>query len=79
MSTSHTRRNYRRHWYPEIISRDTYDTWLEKDETVAQICTRKAQEIVKTHEPPPLPDKVEQELERIMQRYLPGFNYESTT
>ncbi len=79
MSTSHTRRNYRRHWYPEIISRDTYDTWLEKDETVAQICTRKAQEIVKTHEPPPLPDKVEQELERIMQRYLPGFNYENTT
>jgi trimethylamine--corrinoid protein Co-methyltransferase len=79
MSTAHTRKNYRRHWYPEIISRDTYDTWLEKDETVAQICTRKAQEILKTHEPPPLQAKVEGELERIMRRYLPGFNFESTT
>jgi len=79
MSTSHTRLNYRRHWYPEILSRDTYDTWLEKDQTIAQICTRKAQEILKTHETPPLQAKVEGELERIMRCYLPDFNYESTT
>jgi len=42
MSAAHTRRNYRRHWYPEIISRDTYDTWKEKGESIEQICQRKA-------------------------------------
>jgi trimethylamine:corrinoid methyltransferase-like protein len=28
MSAPHTLRNYRQHWYPNIINRDTYATWL---------------------------------------------------
>ncbi len=76
MSAAHTRQNYRRHWYPEIISRDTYDTWQEKGETIAQICRRKAQEIVTNHQSPPLPAGVESEIERIMRQYLPEFAFE---
>jgi len=76
MSAAHTRRNYRRHWYPEIISRDTYDTWKEKGETIEQICRRKAQEIVTSHQPVPLPAGAEAELERIIHRYLPDFRFE---
>ena len=76
MSAAHTRRNYRRHWYPEIISRDTYDTWKEKGETIEQICRRKAQEIVTNHQPVPLPAGAEAELERIIHRYLPDFRFE---
>jgi trimethylamine--corrinoid protein Co-methyltransferase len=76
MSAPHTRRHYRRHWYPEIISRDTYDTWREKGETIEQICQCKAQEIVLSHHPTPLKVAVEAELERIMQRYLPDFEFE---
>ena len=76
MSAAHTRRNYRRHWYPEIISRDTYDTWKEKGETIEQICRRKAQEIVTNHQPVPLPAGAEAELERIIRRYLPDFRFE---
>ncbi len=75
MSAPHTLRNYRRHWYPEIISRDSYDTWKEKDETIEQICRRKAQEIVANHQPPPLTANVESELERIMHRHVPGFHF----
>jgi trimethylamine--corrinoid protein Co-methyltransferase len=75
MSTEHTRRNYRRHWYPEIISRDTYDTWKEKGETIEQICRRKAQEILENHQPPELPADDEAELERVMRRYLPDFRF----
>ncbi|MFC1996385.1 trimethylamine methyltransferase family protein [Chloroflexota bacterium] len=73
MSAAHTRRNYRRHWYPEIISRDTYDTWKEKGETIEQICQDKAQEIVSNHHPQPLPVDIEAELERIIRRLLPEF------
>jgi trimethylamine--corrinoid protein Co-methyltransferase len=76
MSAVHTRRNYRRHWYPEIISRDTYDTWKEKGETIEQTCRRKAQEILKHHQPVPLAAGVEAELERIMRRFLPAFEFD---
>ncbi len=76
MSAAHTRRNYRRHWYPEIISRDTYDTWKEKGETIEQICRRKAQEIVTHHEPPALSANTEAELERIVRQFGPRFHFE---
>ena len=76
MSTDHTRLNYHRHWYPEIISRDTYDTWKEKGYTIDQICNRKAQEIVDTHQPSLLSGKVTEEIEGIMRRYIPDFGFE---
>jgi trimethylamine--corrinoid protein Co-methyltransferase len=76
LSAAHTRRNYRRHWYPEIISRDTYDTWKEKGESIEQICRHKAQEILKHHQPTPLETGVEAELERVMRRYLPDFGFD---
>jgi len=76
MSAAHTRRNYRRHWYPEIISRDTYDAWLEKSETIEQICRRMAQDLVINHKPQPLAAAAETELERILRRYLPDFHFE---
>ena len=75
MSAAHTRRNYRRHWYPEIISRDTYDTWKDKGDTIEQICRRRAQEIVKTHQPIPLAAGVEAELERIVRRFISDFRF----
>jgi len=73
ISTPHTIRNYRQHWYPEIISRDTYDTWKDKGDTIEQICQRKAQEIVKCHQPTPLSAGEEAEIERIIWDYLPDF------
>ena len=76
LSAAHTRRNYRRHWYPEIISRDTYDTWKDKGETIEQICRRKAQEILTNHKPTALPPQVESEIERVMRRYNPEFHFE---
>jgi len=76
MSAPHTLNNYRRHWYPEIISRDTYDTWQEKGETVEKICQRKALDILDNHHPIPLTADVETELERIMRRYIPDFHFE---
>jgi trimethylamine--corrinoid protein Co-methyltransferase len=75
MSAAHTRRNYRRHWYPEIISRDTYDTWKEKGETIEEICRNKAQDIISNHQPAPLSPEIQAELEHIMRRFIPGFDF----
>jgi len=70
LKARHTRRTFRQHWLPGILSRDTYEAWQAKGETVEQICRRKAQDILAHHQPPPLPAAVEAELERIVRRYL---------
>jgi trimethylamine:corrinoid methyltransferase-like protein len=79
MSAAHTRRNYRRHWYPGILSRDTYDTWKEKGETIEEICRRKALSILENHRSPKLSAEVEAELAYIMRRYLPDFRFEGSS
>ena len=76
MSARHTRSNYRQHWYPNILSRDTYETWREKSESIEQICRRKAQDLITHHQPPSLPVAVETELERIIRDYIPNFSFE---
>ena len=77
LKEKHTRRNFRQHWQPGILSRDTYETWRAKGETIEQICRRKAQDILAQHQPPPLPAEVEAEIERIVRRYLgPEFHFE---
>ena len=77
LKAKHTRRTFRQHWQPGILNRDTYETWQAKGETIEQICRRKAEDILVQHQPPPLPAKVEAELERIVRRYLgPEFHFE---
>lgn len=78
LKAKHTRRTFREHWQPGVLSRDTYEAWQAKGETIEQICRRKAQDILDQHRPPPLPARVEAELERIVRRFLgPEFHFES--
>jgi trimethylamine--corrinoid protein Co-methyltransferase len=70
LGTRHTRRTFREHWLPGILSRDTYETWQAKGESIEQACRRKAHDILDQHEPLPLPADVEAELEHIVRRYL---------
>jgi trimethylamine--corrinoid protein Co-methyltransferase len=74
LGAKHTRRTFREHWLPEIFSRDPYETWQGRGQTIEEICQRKAQDILAGHQPPPLPAGVEAELERILRRYL-GSNF----
>ena len=76
MKARHTRRTFREHWQPGILSRDTYERWRSKGETIEQICRRRAQDILAQHRSPSLPAGVEAELERIVRRYLgPDFHF----
>lgn len=77
LGAKHTRRTFREHWLPGILSRDSYEAWQAKGETIEQVCRRKAREMLEQHQPPPLPVEVEAELERIVRRYLgPDFHFE---
>jgi trimethylamine--corrinoid protein Co-methyltransferase len=76
LKAKHTRRTFREHWLPDILSRDTYERWQARDETVEQTCRRTAQDILAQHQTSPLPAGVEAELERILRRYLgPDFHF----
>jgi trimethylamine--corrinoid protein Co-methyltransferase len=70
LKAKHTRRTFREHWQPEILSRDAYEAWQAKGETIEDVCRRKAMNILAEHQPPPLPANVEAEMERVMRRYL---------
>jgi trimethylamine--corrinoid protein Co-methyltransferase len=77
LKAKHTRRTFREHWLPDILSRDTYERWQARGETVEQTCRRTAQDILVQHRAPPLSAKIEAELERILRRYLgPDFHFE---
>jgi trimethylamine--corrinoid protein Co-methyltransferase len=57
-------------WYiSEIGSHEAYDSWKEKGEKdILEEAHEKVNEILKTHEPLPLDDDVEKELEKICKR-----------
>jgi trimethylamine--corrinoid protein Co-methyltransferase len=77
LGAKHTRQTFREHWLPIILSRDTYETWEAKGESIEDICRRRAEELLIQHQPPPLPASVEAELERIVRRYMgPDFSFE---
>jgi len=77
LKAKHTRRTFRQHWLPHILSRDSYDTWRAKGQTVEQVCRQKAREILEGHRPPLLPAAVEAELERIVRRHVgPEFHFD---
>jgi trimethylamine--corrinoid protein Co-methyltransferase len=70
LKEAHTRGNYQRHWQPEIFSRDTYETWQDKNTNIESQCRQKAHHILNTHQTETLPASVEAEIERVLRRYL---------
>jgi trimethylamine--corrinoid protein Co-methyltransferase len=73
----HTKARSRQHWLPEILDRDTYETWLAKAETIKSRSHAKANEILSNHQPAPLPIEVEAEMERILRDHIgPNFHFD---
>jgi trimethylamine:corrinoid methyltransferase-like protein len=76
LKSKHTRRHFLKHWQPGILSRDTYETWQTKGETIEQLCRQKVKQTLDHHRPPQLPATVEADIERIVRRYKPDFFFE---
>ena len=70
MKEKHTRRNYKRHWQPELLNKEAYETWMESKEMVAEKGRQKAKDILASHKHPRLPITTEAEIERILQKHL---------
>ena len=70
LKEKHTKKHYSRHWQPEFLNRDAYETWQENGESLENKCRNKAKQILQEHKPAPLPASIESELERILRRFL---------
>ncbi len=76
LKEKHTKRHYKRHWQPELLNREAYETWLEDRESLENKCRNKARQILQEHKPIALPASVESELERIIRRFAgPNFGF----
>jgi trimethylamine--corrinoid protein Co-methyltransferase len=77
LRAKHTKNNYKRHWQPEFLNRDAYETWFERGESLEEKCRTKAKRILREHKHKSLPPNVETELERIIRRFLgPNFGFD---
>ena len=65
----HTLRHFREHHQSKLIDRQNYDGWVAAgSSTMQERLTERVQWILENHEPPPLPDDVVEELDRIVAR-----------
>jgi len=75
LKEKHTRRNYKRHWHPDLLNKEAYETWIVHRESVAEKSRQKAKDILASFQPPRLPAKTEAEIERILRKHLgPDFS-----
>lgn len=75
MSSKHTIKNYKRHWYPEILIRETYDTWIETGEPIKETCLNKAKKVLEDNKFYALSTDIESELETIMRKHISDFHF----
>jgi len=68
LKAKHTRIHYNDHWDPGILSRDAYETWSERGQTIESRCRQNAIDIIQQHQPERLSPSTEAELERILRR-----------
>jgi len=68
MDQEHTARHFRRElWFPRLLDRDFYDSWLAGGaKTMGQRCREEKRRLLREHTPQPLPDDVEKEVARVL-------------
>ncbi len=67
LADRHTRDHYRAYWRPEILIRDSYETWQKKESpTVLDAAQKRALHLLEEHKPLPLPAKAEAAIDEVL-------------
>lgn len=71
LTHAHTFERMRTQSKAEIFNRKPRDTWLEADngKTAAEVATKKAKEIIESHQPSPLPHGAEQTMNEMVAEF----------
>ncbi|MBL7163507.1 MAG: trimethylamine methyltransferase family protein [Anaerolineales bacterium] len=54
------------HLLPNLFPRESYESWEARGQTEEEMALARVQQILKTHQPTPLPDEVGKEIDRII-------------
>lgn len=69
VSDEHTFEHFRRNWRPVLTDRNSRPTWLDKGgSSMGRRARSRVARLLETHRPEPLPDKVEAEINEILDR-----------
>jgi len=69
LGEDHTYRHFREHWYPSLLDRGNYQSWVDMGETtLAQRANQRVEEILESHTPVPLAEEVRRELANVIER-----------
>jgi trimethylamine--corrinoid protein Co-methyltransferase len=69
LEEEHTLKHFRENWYPTLLNRTAYATWLEQGGlTYGELANRRVRHILESHQPPPLPEDVRAALRAIVQQ-----------
>jgi trimethylamine--corrinoid protein Co-methyltransferase len=68
MDQEHTALHFRKElWFPRLLDRQFYDAWLSGGaKTMAQRCREEKERLLREHQPAPLPEAVDREIERVL-------------
>jgi trimethylamine--corrinoid protein Co-methyltransferase len=66
----HTMKHFRNEfWVPELLDRSNYDTWQSNGGKALKVRVHdKVLDLIEHYDPPPIPEKIERELEKIVSR-----------
>ena len=68
LETDHTMAHYRDRWYPDLLGRDTYESWLGKGgKDLGERASEFVEQVLTEHQPEPLPEKARKQLRIIVQ------------
>ncbi|MCJ7750910.1 MAG: trimethylamine methyltransferase family protein [Armatimonadetes bacterium] len=68
MDQEHTAAHFRKElWFPKLLDRQFYDAWLSGGaKTMGQRCREEKERLLREHQPVPLPEDVDREIERVL-------------
>ena len=68
IETAHTAAHFRKElWFPKLLDRDYYQAWKDAGAVASEErCRQRKEEILSTHQAPPLPADLNREFERIL-------------
>ncbi len=73
LNKDHTRRHFRKLWYPDLLDRNDHKTWQDRGaKTLGERAAERAEEILREHQPERLPDDVRKQLRQILEQVESG-------
>jgi len=67
LGTDHTRKHYREDWYPRLLDRQNYESWLAAGgKTLRQRARERVEKLLASHQPEPLPADVQARIDEIV-------------